>query len=66
MLPTRPPGRTSPLLLIEVARLEEDVVEGMHARNEPMLAKVFAYIEEHDVEPISLEDVVTTVNLSPT
>jgi AraC family transcriptional regulator, transcriptional activator of pobA len=53
------------LIMIEVARLAEDVVEGMHARNDPMLAKLFAYIEEHYAEPISLKDVAATVNLSP-
>jgi AraC family transcriptional activator of pobA len=53
------------LILVEVARLAEDVVEGMHARNDPVLAEVFAYIEKHYAKPISLKEVAATVNLSP-
>lgn len=53
------------LILVEIARLAEDVIGGMRARNDPVLAEVFAYIERSYQEPISLKDVAATVNLSP-
>jgi AraC-like DNA-binding protein len=41
-----------------------DVVGGMRVRNEPLLAEVFAYVEKHYAEPISLANVAEAVSLS--
>ncbi len=57
-------GRISPFL-VDVTRLAEHVVGGMHARDHPMLAEIFAYVEKSYAEPISLKEVDATVNLSP-
>jgi AraC family transcriptional activator of pobA len=50
---------------VEVARLAEDFVGGMRARNNPVLAEVFANIDGHYAEPISLKEVAAAVSLSP-
>lgn len=52
------------LLLVEVARLSEDVVGELRLRDEPLLAEVFGFIEDRYSEPISLKDVAKAVNLS--
>jgi len=52
------------LLLVEVARLSADVVGGLRLSDEPLLARVFGFIEQHYNEPISLKDVARAVNLS--
>lgn len=52
------------LILVEVARLAADVVGGMRARDEHLLAEVFAYVEKHYAEPISLMNVAEAVSLS--
>ena len=53
------------LILVDVARLARDVVEGLRVQEQPALAGVFQFIEEHYAEPISLKDVARAVNLSP-
>lgn len=53
------------LLLVDVARLASDVVEELKVNNEPLLAEVFAYIEAHYHEPISLKDIAASVGLTP-
>jgi AraC family transcriptional activator of pobA len=53
------------LLLIAVARLAADVVGDLRLRDEPLLADVFAYIERHYAEGISLKDVARAVGLTP-
>lgn len=53
------------LLLIDVARLASDVVEDLKVNNEPLLAEVFAYIEAHYHEPISLKHIAAAVGLTP-
>lgn len=53
------------LLLVDLSRLAGDVVSGLRLREEPLLAAVFAFIEEHVGEPISLRDVAAAVGLSP-
>lgn len=53
------------LLLVEVGRLASDAASDLRLRNEPMLADVFGFIEEHYHEPISLRDVASAVYLSP-
>jgi AraC family transcriptional activator of pobA len=53
------------LLLVAVARLAADVVGDLKFNQEPLLAEVFGFIEEHYHEPISLKDVARAVNLSP-
>jgi AraC family transcriptional regulator, transcriptional activator of pobA len=53
------------LLLVEVSRLAADVVGDLRVRDQPFLADVFAFIERHYGEPISLRDVARSVNLSP-
>ena len=40
------------LILVDVARLARDVVEGLRVREQPALAGVFRFIEEHYAEPI--------------
>jgi AraC family transcriptional regulator, transcriptional activator of pobA len=52
------------LLLVDVARLAVDVVGDLRVRDEPLLADVFAFIEAHYGEPISLRDVARAVHLS--
>lgn len=53
------------LLLVAVARLATDVVGDLTLNQEPLLADVFGFIEQHYHEPISLKDVASAVNLSP-
>jgi len=53
------------LLLVDVARLASDVVEDLKVNDEPLLAEVFAHIEAHHREPISLKDVAGALGLTP-
>lgn len=53
------------LLLVEVGRLASDAAGDLRLRDEPVLAGVFDFIEEHYREPISLRDVARAVYLSP-
>src|SRR5215211_617302 len=53
------------LLLVGVGRLAADVVGDLRLRDEPLLAEVFGFIEEHYSERISLKDVARAVSLSP-
>lgn len=53
------------LLLIAVGRLAVDVVGDLRLSDEPLLADVFAFIEERHHEPVSLRDVAVAVNLTP-
>ncbi len=52
------------LLLIDVARLADDVVGDLRRSGEPLLADVFAVIEQHIGEPLSLRDVARELNLT--
>jgi AraC family transcriptional regulator, transcriptional activator of pobA len=52
------------LLLVAVVRLATDVVGDLRFNQEPLLAEVFGYIDQHYSEPISLRDVARAVNLS--
>jgi AraC-like DNA-binding protein len=53
------------LLLVGVGRLVSDVAGDLRLKDEPLLAEVFGFIEEHYGEPISLKDVARAVRLSP-
>lgn len=53
------------LVLVDVARLAQDVVGQLRVQQQPLLAEVFGFIEEHYAEPISLKDVARATNLSP-
>ncbi|MFC7625788.1 AraC family transcriptional regulator [Microlunatus sp. GCM10028923] len=53
------------LLLVDVLRLAADVAGGLRLRDEPLLADVFAVIEERYAEPISLRDVADAVAITP-
>jgi len=53
------------LLLVGVSRLATDVAGDLKLKDEPLLAEVFAFIEEHYHEAISLKDVARAVSLSP-
>jgi AraC family transcriptional activator of pobA len=53
------------VLLVDVARLAHVAVGHLHAWNDPVLQQVFAFIEEHYAEPISLREVAAAVHLSP-
>lgn len=53
------------LLLVEVSRLATDIVGDLRLNDEPLLAEVFAVIEQRYHEPISLKDVARTVGLTP-
>lgn len=53
------------LLLVDVSRLAADVAGDLRLNDEPLLADVFGFIEEHYHEPISLRDVAWAVSLSP-
>lgn len=53
------------LLLVDVVRFASDVVEDLKVNNEPLLADVFAFIEAHYHEPISLKDIAAAVGLTP-
>lgn len=69
-LRVRPPGHREAvrahltLTLVDVARLAQDVVGRLRVQQQPLLAKVFRFIEDHYVEPISLKDVAGATNLS--
>jgi len=53
------------LLLVGVGRLAVDVVGDLRLNDEPLLAEVFGFIEEHYREHVSLRDVARAVSLSP-
>jgi AraC family transcriptional activator of pobA len=53
------------LLLVELSRLAADVVGDLRLKDEPLLAEVFGFIEEHYGDRISLKDVAQAVSLSP-
>jgi AraC-like DNA-binding protein len=53
------------LLLIDIARLAGDVVGGLRRSGEPVLAEVFAVIEDRLSEPLSLRDVASELGLTP-
>ena len=53
------------LLLVEVARLAADVVSDLRLDGQPLLAEVFAVIEDRYHQPLSLKDVAGAVHLSP-
>jgi AraC family transcriptional activator of pobA len=53
------------LLLIELARLARDVVADLRRSGEPLLADVFAVIDERHGEPLSLRDVAREVGKTP-
>ena len=53
------------LLLVDVARFASNVVEDLKVNNEPLLAEVFAYIEAHYHETISLKHIAASVGLTP-
>ncbi|WP_214403016.1 helix-turn-helix transcriptional regulator [Pseudonocardia lacus] len=53
------------LLLVGVSRLAADVVGALRGNAEPLLAEVFAVIEERYPQPLSLRDVARAVNITP-
>jgi len=53
------------LLLVELSRLAADVVGNLRLKDEPLLAEVFGFIEEHYREPISLKGVARAVGMTP-
>jgi AraC family transcriptional regulator, transcriptional activator of pobA len=53
------------LLLVAVSRLAGDVVDDLRDNREPLLAEVFAVIEERYPQPLSLRDVARAVSVSP-
>jgi AraC family transcriptional activator of pobA len=53
------------LLLIEVARLADDVVGDLTRSGEPLLAEVFTVIDRRLSEPLSLRDVAHAVGVTP-
>jgi AraC-like DNA-binding protein/quercetin dioxygenase-like cupin family protein len=53
------------LLLVSIARVSVDLGHDLRLRNEPLLAAVFEYIEEHYREPVSLADLAASVGLTP-
>jgi AraC-like DNA-binding protein len=53
------------LLLVGVSRVSVDLGADLRLRNEPLLAAVFEFVEEHYREPISLSDVAAAVGLTP-
>lgn len=52
------------LLLVDVARLAADIAGDLRLSDEPLLAEVFDFIEQHYHERISLTDVAAAVNIS--
>jgi AraC family transcriptional activator of pobA len=52
------------LLLVGTSRLAADVVGDLRENHEPLLAEVFAVIEERYSEPLSLRDIAAAVNIS--
>jgi AraC-like DNA-binding protein len=53
------------LVLIELARMTDDVVGDLRRSGEPLIAEVFAVIERRIDEPFSLRDVAREVGLTP-
>jgi AraC family transcriptional regulator, transcriptional activator of pobA len=53
------------LLLIELSRLARDVVADLRRSGEPLLADVFAVIDERHAEPLSLRDVAAELGMTP-
>lgn len=53
------------LLLIDLARMTDDVVDDLRRSGEPLIADVFAVIDRHVGSPLSLRDVAREVGLSP-
>jgi AraC-like DNA-binding protein len=53
------------LLLIDVARLADDVVGDLRRSGEPLLADVFAVIDRHLGQPLSLRDVANELGITP-
>jgi AraC family transcriptional regulator, transcriptional activator of pobA len=53
------------LLLIDLARLAVDIVGDLRRSGEPMLADVFAVIDQRYREPLSLRDVAYEVGMTP-
>jgi AraC-like DNA-binding protein len=53
------------LLLIELARLADDVVGDLRRSGEPLMAEVFSVIEHRIDEPLSLRDVAVEVGMTP-
>jgi AraC family transcriptional regulator, transcriptional activator of pobA len=53
------------LLLIDIARLANDVVGDLRRSGEPLLAEVFAVIDHRLGEPLSLRDVARAVRVTP-
>ncbi|WP_067564568.1 helix-turn-helix transcriptional regulator [Nocardia acidivorans] len=53
------------LLLVDVARLADDVVGDLRRSNETVLAEVFDAIEKGFGEPISLRDIARSVGMTP-
>jgi AraC family transcriptional regulator, transcriptional activator of pobA len=53
------------LLLIELARLARDVVGDLRRSGEPLLADVFAVIDERHAQQLSLRDVARELALTP-
>jgi AraC-like DNA-binding protein len=53
------------LLLVEVSRLAADVVGDLRLKDEPLLAGVFGFVEEHYRDKVSLKDVARAMGLSP-
>ena len=53
------------LLLVNVARLADDVLGDLRRSNERLLAEVFEVIERRYPEPLSLRDVAAALNLTP-
>jgi AraC-like DNA-binding protein len=53
------------LLLIDIARLADDVVGDLRRSGEPLLADVFAVIDRRHAEPMSLRDVASEVGMTP-
>jgi AraC family transcriptional activator of pobA len=53
------------LLLIDIARLANDVVGDLERSGEPLLAEVFTVIDRRLCEPVSLRDVARDVGMTP-
>ena len=53
------------LLLVGVSRLTADVVDDLRGNAEPLLAEVFAVIEERYPQVLSLRDVARAVSITP-
>jgi AraC-like DNA-binding protein len=53
------------LLLIDVARLADDVVGDLRRSGEPLLAEVFTVIDRRLSEPLSLRDVAGELGMTP-